>query len=142
MKAKSRGSAAFMSLICAVGGSLFSTPLTAQEVCGRPVDRPIAQLLDTMLKTENASSVSRDKQFVVLQDKSGQYWTFTVAGHSAHPSVACRRLQQADGNFFVRTELHCQAAEPACKKLLADFQLLDQRMQEAIRKDLQKKKSP
>ena len=118
---------------------MWSTPLAAQELCGRPVGGPIPQLLETMVKTENASVVSRDKQFVVLQDKAGRYWTFTVAGHSAHPSVACR-LEEADGQFFVRTELHCRAAEPACKKLLADFQLLDKRMQDAIRKDLQKKK--
>ncbi len=125
-----------MSVVAAV----ILTPADAQELCGHRLNEPIAALFDQLIKSEGASIVSRDTSFVVVRDKASNNWSFTVAGHPAHPSVACRQIQESGGRVFVRTEIECQAREPACKNLAADYQALDARMQEAIQRDLQKKK--
>ena len=38
-----------------------------------------------------------------------------------------------NGKFFVDTAIKCQASQAACDKLRDDYQLLDQRMMEAMR---------
>ena len=62
-----------------------------------------------------------------------QSGTDGASNHDAHPSVGRRQLLQHQGSFFVKTEILCQARKAACDRLHGDYQLLDQRMTEAIR---------
>ena len=43
------------------------------------------------------------------------------------------KLLQRQGEFFVQTQILCQAQKPQCDRLKADYELLDKRMTEAIR---------
>ena len=61
--------------------------------------------------------------------------TFTVAGHAAHPSVVCRRAVQADDrSWTMEMQGLCDAPEPACKQLLRDFEALNARMIEEMKR--------
>ena len=71
---------------------------------------------------------------------AGINWSFTPENHYAHPSVGRREIKERDGRFFVETHILCQAQRPNCDRLRDDYALLDKRMNEAIQRDLQKKK--
>ena len=107
----------------------------AQELCGRP-SAPPAELFARLTTQEKFSVVSRDQNYVVLQDPADiTIWTFTVAGHAAHPSVVCRRPVQAiNRSWTMHMQMRCGAPEPACKQLLRDFEVLNARMIEDIKR--------
>ena len=124
-------------VLLAVGSSMLSAgPATAQDLCGRPPEEPQA-LLDRLTKDEKLDEAFRDKSYVAISDKAKDtIWTFTVAGHPAHPSVVCRRPVQDSGKLRLQMDVRCNAAESECEKLVHAFQELNQRMLQ----DMQKQK--
>jgi hypothetical protein len=70
---------------------------------------------------------------VIAKDTDGSVWSFAPADHPAYPSVGWRTVVEQDGRFFVGTAILCQTSQAACDKLRDDYQLLDQRMMEAMR---------
>jgi hypothetical protein len=116
-----------------------SRPVEFKDLCGRQLNEPIAAFFDRLTKVEGASITLRDSQFIGVLDKGNINWSFTVAGHPAHPSVACRKLVEVDGRYRVLTNISCQADERACEQLVADYKQLDKRMMEAMEKEQQKK---
>ena len=76
---------------------------------------------------------SRSPDFDVISVGRGQIWNFTKAHHPAHPSVACRKLVERDGQFFVETKLHSRASTERCNSLSADYARLDQIMMDSLK---------
>jgi hypothetical protein len=93
----------------------------------------VAQALSA-LRAKAGVTFSNNADWTIANDTDGSIWSFTPASHYAHPSVGQRRLIAQDGNYYVRTEILCQAQKAACDRLHADYQLLDRRMTDAIRK--------
>lgn len=107
---------------------LAAAPALGQDLCGRPTEAPEA-LLQRLAKTEKLPEIHRDKAYVALHDKArGTTWTFTVAGHPAHPSAVCRRPVQDGERLRIEMNVSCSAAEAECEKLVNAFQALNQRM--------------
>jgi len=79
---------------------------------------------------------SRNPQFAVFTNpaRAGQTWTLTIAGHAAHPAVACRSLVQKGGGFFVETRIACAASKEECDKLEVGFKQVDAEMSAALAK--------
>jgi hypothetical protein len=88
----------------------------------------------TALQAKPGVKQSSNDGWLIIEDTDGSLWSFTPASHYANPSVGRRILQQRDGEFFVETRILCQAQKPQCDRLKADYELLDKRMSEALRR--------
>jgi hypothetical protein len=87
---------ATVRLLPVLAGALaaFAAGAAAQsdDLCGRPQQTAEA-LLESLSKAEKLPEIHRDKAYVVLNDQARDtIWTFTVAGHPAHPSAVCRHF--------------------------------------------------
>jgi hypothetical protein len=60
-------------------------------------------------------------------------WSFTPAGHYAHPAAVRRTLVKENGGISVRTAALCQAAKAPCDRLMAEFAQLNERMRQDMR---------
>ncbi len=85
------------------------------------------------LQAKPGVKFSDNDGWLIVNDTDGSIWSFTPANHFANPSVGRRTLLQRDGEFFVQTQILCQAQKPQCDRLKADYELLDKRMSEALR---------
>jgi hypothetical protein len=62
---------------------------------------------------------------------------FTKAGEPAHPAVTCRHAYpDKDGAYHLGRNMHCEASREACDQLFLEFQLLDKRTVQEIRREL------
>jgi hypothetical protein len=106
----------------------------ADELCGRPREAPDA-LLERLTKVEKIEESFRDKAYVAFNDAvKGTLWTFTVAGHPAHPSVVCRRPVEESGRLRLEMNVQCNAAEAECERLVQGFQDLNKLMLKELEK--------
>ena len=85
------------------------------------------------LRSKEGVKFSKNDDWIVASELDGTHWSFAPTHHPAYPAVGRRRLHQQGETFFVVTNILCQARKPACDKLRDDYQLLDRRMNEAIR---------
>jgi hypothetical protein len=77
---------------------------------------------------------SHDEQgWTVIQD-GDVTWTFAPAGHEAEPAVAKRQIVSQDGQFFIRTEILCEAATAPCDRLKQSFDDLNAAMMKEMEK--------
>lgn len=105
-----------------------------QELCGRPAEPPQA-LFDRLTKVEKLPENFRDKSYVAISDKAKDtVWTFTVAGHPAHPSAVCRRPVKDGNELRLEMNVQCNSTEAECQRLVKAFQELNQRMLQQLRK--------
>jgi hypothetical protein len=114
----------------AFGGGLAG----AQDLCGRPREAPDA-LLQRLTRTEKLPESGRDAGYVTVIDKEkGILWSFTRAGHPAHPSVVCRQPVEAGGKVSIDMAIQCEASDDSCAELAGAFESLNQKMiEDALR---------
>ena len=86
------------------------------------------------LQAKSGVKQSSNDGWLIIEDTDGSMWSFTPLGHFANPSVGRRTLLQRQGEFFVETQILCQAQKPQCDRLKSDYELLDKRMSEALRR--------
>jgi hypothetical protein len=120
----------WLEAVAVAGGlALAGTPASAQEdLCGRPREAPDA-LLQRLAKTEKLGESFRDKAYVTVNDAAkGTIWTFTVAGHPAHPSVVCRQPVEDGGKLRIDMGVQCEGADEECERLVRGFEVLNRKM--------------
>jgi hypothetical protein len=122
-------SVAGLLLLTLAGGTA-----SADDLCGRLREAPQA-LFERLTKTEKLGEGFRDKAYVTINDAAkGTIWTFTVAGHPAHPSAVCRQPVQDGDAIRLEMGVQCNAPEAECEKLVNAFQELNQKMLEELKK--------
>lgn len=85
------------------------------------------------LRAKAGVSVRNESGFTVVQDSAAMtIWTFTPAGHAAHPAVVRRAIVQRGNDIFVDMQVKCEAAKPACDTLTAEFQALTEQMRQSL----------
>ena len=128
---------AFAVAVIAVLGWLTLAGLPAagaDDLCGRPREAPGA-LFERLTKAEKIEESFRDKAYVAFNDAvKGTLWTFTVAGHPAHPSVVCRRPVEQGGRLRLEMSVQCNAAEAECERLVRGFEDLNRQMLKELEK--------
>ncbi len=73
---------------------------------------------------------------VITIDGGLELWSFTPENHPAHPSFARRTMvHNISGEWHATTKLSCGAVESECEKLLDQYELLDERMKDAISRE-------
>lgn len=87
------------------------------------------------LRAKSDVKFSKEEEWLIAKDTDGATWSFSPPSHPAHPSVGRRQVLEQEGRFFIETRILCQSTKAACDKLHADYQLLDQRINEAIARD-------
>jgi len=122
-----------LAVACALG--LASPPAMARDdLCGRPRETP-ETLLQRLTKAEKLGESFRDKAYVTVNDASkGTIWTFTVAGHPAHPSVVCRQPVEDGGKLRIEMGVQCDASEDECERLVRGFEALNEKMLKEVGK--------
>lgn len=105
----------------------------APTICDQPLAGSLQAMYEQIRQLPGATTPpSRSPDFDVVS-LHGQVWNFTKSGHPAHPSAACRRIVQIDGQMRVETQLHCNAAKAACDRLAEDYRALDKQMMDALK---------
>ena len=127
---------------CLVGLIAAVFPVTqspaAGDLCGKTTTAPEA-LYRELAKDSKLREMARSDAYVALEDgRDGTLWTFTLAGHPAHPSAVCRHPVQEGDRLRIEMSVSCRAAEAECERLVNGFEELNQRMLRDIEK--QKKK--
>ena len=119
----------------ACGLAVASPPALARDdLCGRPRETP-ETLLRVLTRTEKLGESFRDKAYVTVNDTSkGTIWTFTVAGHPAHPSVVCRQPVEEAGKLRFDMGVQCEASEDECERLVRGFEALNDKMLKEVEK--------
>lgn len=112
---------------------LLAAPAVAQAP-GSAIEFQTVAAARTALLAKPGIKQSSNDGWLVIEDTDGSLWSFTPANHYANPSVGRRTLLQRGGEFSVQTLILCQAQKPQCDRLKADYELLDKRMTEALRK--------
>jgi hypothetical protein len=111
-----------------------ATPVFAQAPApGAAIEFPSVAAARTALQAKPGVKQSSNDGWLILEDTDNSLWSFTPADHYANPSVGRRTLRQNQGQFFVETQILCQAQKPQCDRLRDDYARLDQRMTDALR---------
>src|SRR5262245_55651597 len=114
--------------------ALAASGAAADDLCGRPQEQ-LGPLFERLSKTEKLPEIHRDKAYIALHDKARDTtWTFTVAGHPAHPSAVCRRAVQDGDRLRIEMGISCGASEAECEKLVDAFEQMNQRMIQDLEK--------
>lgn len=112
-----------------------TTPAAAPAVAPIP-DRSVAAALARLqaLDGNGAIVTQADGWTTVNEPMAATQWSFTPAGHAAHPAVVRRIIvRHAGGAITVDTQSLCEAPAEACGKLVADFEALNDRIVQALR---------
>jgi hypothetical protein len=112
-------------------GLITATSALAQSADAIPYPTVAAALEG--LRTKSGVNVRNEAGFTVIEDaRTMAIWTFTAAGHAAHPAVVRRGVVQRGNDIFVDMQVKCEAAKPACDKLTAEFQALTEQMRQSL----------
>ncbi len=100
---------------------------------------PAASVKDTLAQLEardgNGTIVTRAEGWItVAEPLASAQWSFTPAGHEAHPAVVRRTILRGPGREVrVDTQSICEAPAAACSKLLAEFEAMNDRIVQAVK---------
>ena len=88
------------------------------NLCGWTVRSP-QEAFDRLAKQKNVRGIQRTSEYISYHDQvADRVWTFTVAGHSAHPAVICR-YPTSDG---IQMNVVCGGTKAICDELVRQFE--------------------
>ena len=121
-----------------VFAAVFANIAVAQDAPGKPdAEREYATVALALeaLRSKSGVKISDLSGWTVIEDRSTlSLWSFTPPGHPAHPAAIHRRVVQEADKIFVKTHVLCEASKPACDKVVADFEDLNQRMIKGLKR--------
>lgn len=109
---------------------------SAQE--GRGVGYPTVAAALEALRARSDVKISVQGGWTIVDDRpANTFWSFTPAGHPAHPAAVKRAIVSKDGALFIDMTALCEASKSACDKLMAEFKELNERMGQSMRGQVQ-----
>jgi hypothetical protein len=116
----------------------FANIAVAQDAASKTAsDREYATVAIALeaLRAKSGVKISDLSGWTVIEDRSTlSLWSFTPPSHPAHPAAIHRKVVQEGDNIFVKMQVLCEAPKPACDKVVADFEDLNQRMTKALKR--------
>ncbi|WP_307505039.1 hypothetical protein [Variovorax sp. W1I1] len=103
----------------------------------RSVDEAMRALKD---KPGSSVTITKPDSWVIINEPGplSTQWSFTPAGHYAHPAVVRRALKIADnGAVSIETTALCEAQKVSCDKLIDEFRQLNERARQSVQRRLQ-----
>jgi hypothetical protein len=89
------------------------------------------------LRHKSGVKISNSGGWTVIADESNSnftLWSFVPPGHPAYPAVVRRQIIQNDHGISVAMSVLCEAPKAPCDKLVADFEQLNLKMREMIKR--------
>jgi hypothetical protein len=72
--------------------------------------------------------------WTIAEDSSHHtFWSFPPPGSPAYPAAVQRVIVQGDTGISLKLNILCESTQSACDKLVADFQALNQRVQDSFK---------
>ncbi|MBV6322932.1 DUF4019 domain-containing protein [Duganella violaceipulchra] len=113
--------------------TLILMPVTASAQAGGGIGYPtVAAALEALKSKQGARVSTRDGWTIVDDRPANAIWSFTPAGHPAHPAVVRRGIVEQGGGIHVAMTALCQADKVACDKLIEEFKELNAGMAQAL----------
>ena len=117
----------------AVAGVLAASAQPAQSPAPSGIGYPTVAAALAGLRAKSGVKVQEQAGWTVIDDpETTRIWSFTPAGHPAHPAAIRRTIVQEGKDIFVRMGVLCQASKPACDKLVAEFEAMNKAMRERL----------
>jgi hypothetical protein len=109
-----------------------ATPPAAAKIGYATVAEALKQL---EAKDGNGAIVTHpDGWTIVNEPAASAQWSFTPAGYFAHPAVVRRVIKRdAQGGVSVEIASLCEAKEADCKRLVTEFEALNDRIIQATK---------
>jgi hypothetical protein len=133
--------ASFAVRLCCLLISALAVPAMAQQG-GTPAGKKPGIAYPTVaaalegLKARKDVEIFEQGGWTMVDDRAdGSLWSFTPRGHPAHPAVVKRTIVRKDGQTAIEMTALCQADKLACDRLIDDFQEINLRMGEFLRKE-------
>jgi hypothetical protein len=134
----------FLSIICLF--SLILAACTPAQPTTAPTDLPeasastigypsVAAALAALQAREDVTVEVQEGWTIVTEADGLTTWSFTPAGHPAHPAVAKRVLDQENGSWLINMDILCEADQAACDQFVRDFEALNEQMRQFIQQD-------
>lgn len=92
----------------------------------------------TALRSKPGTEFRDTRGWTVVKDREGTtqvLWSFTPEDHPAHPAVAKREVFEKDGAVWLNLKVHCEASKAACDQFVRDFDALNQKVREDVRRE-------
>ena len=95
--------------------------------------RSVSAALEAV-KAKIGADVSIQGGWTIISENGGSLlWSFTPAGHPAHPAAIRRAVVAKDGGLVIEMSALCEASKQACDRLIAEFRTLNERVGQSIR---------
>lgn len=124
-------------LAWACAGAAFAQPASAPAgPAVAPIEfRTVAEALAALRARDgNGTIVTQAEGWTTINEPmAAAQWSFTPTGHEAHPALVRRIIRRGPGATTVHTSSLCEAAPPACTRLLADFAAMNDRITQAVK---------
>jgi hypothetical protein len=105
------------------------------NLCGWSVRSP-QEAFDRLSKQSKVREIERTQEYISFHDQAaGRVWTFTVAGHPAHPTAICRyATSDGSGQSTLQMNVVCGGPKPICDELVREFRELNRETIEKVSK--------
>lgn len=110
------------------------TVAAAQAFCGDATAKA-EELIARYTGDAKLKQVHKSVDYLAFADDEKNptvMFTFTVAGHPAHPAAVCRRIVKEGDAATIKMDVVCDGAGEECAKLRNDFNVLTARMQAEV----------
>ena len=118
-------------LVALATGLAQAQPAAAAPIAFTSVAEALAAL--TARDGNGTIVVDTDGWTIVNEPMLSTQWSFTPAGHAAHPAVVRRVIRRDAAAASVDTQALCEAPKDACANLQAEFEAMNGRITQAIR---------
>lgn len=93
------------------------------------------------LKKKSGTQIYQQRDWTLVKDQESEnvysLWSFTPEGHPAHPAVVKRTSFKKDGAVYLEMKVLCGATKESCDTLVREFQELNERIKEDMRRPKQ-----
>ncbi|WP_315742302.1 MULTISPECIES: hypothetical protein [unclassified Bradyrhizobium] len=112
-----------LALAIALGsGAAAASNNEVQADLGYPT---VASALESLCAKPGTRS-SMQSGWTVIEDKAAlSVWSFAPSGHPAYPTAIRRHVVQDGDHLFIKMDVLCEAAKPACDTVVAEFERLN-----------------
>jgi hypothetical protein len=94
---------------------------------------PSAEAALEALKARADVTVSEHGGWIIADDKASHtLWSFSTAGHPAHPAAVRRTVVNDSGQAAIRMNILCQGAKEACDGLRGEYARMNAALQQAM----------
>ena len=120
-------------LVALATGLAQAQPAPAAPIAFTSVAEALAALTARDGNGSGTIVVHTDGWTIVNEPMLSTQWSFTPAGHAAHPAVVRRVIRRDAAAASVDTQALCEAPKDACANLQAEFEAMNGRITQAIR---------